>query len=125
MTIAFSGVPAVIGQIKNGRVRAIAIASLKRFPALPDTPTIDESGLKDFEATTWFGVMAPVKTPREIVTRLNSDLARITIAADVRERFMHDAAEPGGGKPEEFAQFIRDEIVKWRKVITAANIHID
>jgi hypothetical protein len=78
----------VIGQIKNGRVRAIAIASLKRFPALPDTPTIDESGLKGFEATTWFGVMAPLKTPRDIITRLNADLARIVASPEVRDRFI-------------------------------------
>ncbi len=118
--ILISGVPAVIGQIKNGRVRAIAIASLKRFPALPDTPTIDESGLKGFEATTWFGVMAPVKTPREIIARLNSDLARITTAADVRERFIGEGVEPIGGPPELFATFLREEIEKYAKVVKAA-----
>ena len=120
--ILISGVPAVIGQIKNGRVRAIAIASLKRFPALPDTPTIDESGLKGFEATTWFGVMAPVKTPREIIMRLNSDLARITTSADVRERFIGEGVEPIGGPPELFATFLRDEIDKYAKVVKAAGI---
>ena len=123
--ILISGVPAVIGQIKNGRVRAIAIASLKRFPALPDTPTIDESGLKGFEATTWFGVMAPIKTPREIVTRLNSDLARITVAADVRERFIGEGVEPIGGTPELFAAFIREEIDKYAKVVKAAGLTAD
>jgi tripartite-type tricarboxylate transporter receptor subunit TctC len=120
--ILISGVPAVIGQIKNGRVRAIAIASLKRFPALPDTPTIDESGLKGFEATTWFGVMAPVKTPREIVSRLNTDLARIVAAADVRERFIGEGVEPVGGSTELFATFVRDEIDKYAKVVKAAAI---
>ncbi len=120
--ILISGVPAVIGQIKNGRVRAIAIASLKRFPALPDTPTIDESGLKSFEATTWFGVMAPVKTPRDIVTRLNADLARIVAAPDVRERFIGEGVEPVGGSTELFGNFIRDEIDKYAKVVKAAAI---
>ncbi len=120
--ILISGVPAVIGQIRNGRVRAIAIASLKRFPALPDTPTIDESGLKGFEATTWFGVMAPVKTPREIVTRLNAELARIVAGADVRERFISEGVEPVGGSSELFAGFIRSEIDKYAKVVNAAGI---
>jgi len=118
--ILISGVPAVIGQIKNGRVRAIAIASLKRFPALPDTPTIDESGLKGFEATTWFGVMAPVKTPREIISRLNADLARIVTAPDVRDRFIGEGVEPIGGPPELFGAFVRDEIDKYAKVVKAA-----
>jgi tripartite-type tricarboxylate transporter receptor subunit TctC len=120
--ILISGVPAVIGQIKNGRVRAIAIASLKRFPALPETPTIDESGLRGFEATTWFGVMAPVKTPREIVNRLNTDLARIVAAPDVRERFIGDGVEPVGGSTELFAAFVREEIDKYAKVVKAAAI---
>jgi tripartite-type tricarboxylate transporter receptor subunit TctC len=123
--ILISGVPAVLGQIKNGRVRAIAIASLKRFPALPDTPTIDESGLRGFEATTWFGVMAPVKTPREIVARLNSDLARITVAADVRERFIGEGVEPIGGSTELFAAFVREEIDKYAKVVKAAGLTAD
>jgi tripartite-type tricarboxylate transporter receptor subunit TctC len=120
--ILISGVPAVIGQIKNGRVRAIAIASLKRFPALPDTPTIDESGLKGFEATTWFGVMAPAKTPRDIVNRLNADLARIVAAADVRERFIGEGVEPIGGSTDLFAAFIREEIDKYAKVVKAASL---
>ena len=120
--ILISGVPAVIGQIKNGRVRAIAIASLKRFPALPDTPTIDESGLKGFEATTWFGVVAPAKTSRDIVTRLNAELARIVAAPDVRERFIGEGVEPIGGSTELFTNFIRDEIDKYEKVVKAAAI---
>jgi len=120
--ILISGVPAVIGQIKNGRVRAIAIASLKRFPALPDTPTIDESGLKGFEATTWFGVVAPAKTSRDIVTRINAELARIVAAPDVRERFIGEGVEPISGSTELFTNFIRDEIDKYAKVVKAAAI---
>ena len=120
--VLISGVPAVIGQIKNGRVRAIAIASLKRFPALPDTPTIDESGLKGFEATTWFGVMAPVKTPREIVNRLNADLARIVAAPDVRDRFIGEGVEPIGGSTDLFAAFVREEIDKYAKVVKSAGL---
>jgi tripartite-type tricarboxylate transporter receptor subunit TctC len=118
--ILISGVPAVIGQIKNGRVRAIAIASLKRFPALPDTPTIDESGLKGFEATTWFGVMAPAKTPRDIVTRLNVEIGRILATPEVRDRYIGEGVEPIGGSTELFAGFIREEIDKYAKVVKAA-----
>ena len=123
--VLISGVPAVLGQIRNGRGRAIAIASLKRFPAPPDTPTIDESGLKGFEATTWFGVMAPVKTPRDIVNRLNADLARIVASPEVRERFIGEGVEPVGGSTELFATFVRDEIDKYAKVVKAAALTAD
>ena len=120
--ILISGVPAVLGQIKNGRVRAIAIASLKRFPALPDTPTIDESGLKGFEATTWFGVMAPAKTSRDIVSRLNVEVGKVLAASDMRERLIGEGVEPVGGSTELFATFIREEIEKYAKVVKAAGL---
>lgn len=118
----FSGVPALLPHIKSGRLRAIAIGSLKRFPALPAVPTIDESGLKGYEATTWFGLMAPAKTPHEIVTRLNTEIARIEASAEVHDRFINEGIEPIGGTPEQFAAFIRDEIGKYAKVMKAANL---
>jgi tripartite-type tricarboxylate transporter receptor subunit TctC len=118
----FSGVPALIPHIQSGRLRAIAIGSLKRFPAIPDVPTIDESGVKGYEATTWFGLMAPVKTPKDIVTRLNTEIARIQASADVRERFINEGIEPIGGTPEQFSVFIRDEIDKYAKVVKAASL---
>ena len=108
--------------VKSGRLRALGFTGLARSKVLPEVPTIDESGLKGFEATTWFGVMAPVKTPREIIMRLNSDLARITTSADVRERFIGEGVEPIGGPPELFATFLRDEIDKYAKVVKAAGI---
>ena len=118
----FSGVPALLPHIKSGRLRAIAIGSLKRFPALPDVPTIDASGLKGYEATTWFGLMAPVKTPKDIVARLNSEFGRILISTEVHDRFMNEGIEPIGGTPEQFGAFIRDEIAKYAKVVKAANL---
>lgn len=118
----FSGVPALVPHIKSGRLRAIGIGSLKRFPALPEVPTFDESGLKDYEATTWFGLMAPVKTPREIVARLNVEVDRIIKSADIQTRFINDGLEPIGGSPTDFDKFIRAEITKYAKVIQAARI---
>jgi len=123
--ILISGVPAVIGQIKNGRVRAIAIASLKRFPALPDTPTIDESGLKGFEATTWFGVMAPVKTPREIIVRLNAEIVRVVALPEFSGGLKAVGTDPMGTTPEEFADIIRNDMPKWAKVARDANIRAE
>ena len=118
----FSGVPAVAPHIQSGRVRAIGIGSLKRFPALPQVPTFDESGLKGYEATTWFGLMAPIKTPKEVVTRWNVEVGKILASAEIRERFINDGLEPMGGSPESFGQFIRAEIDKYAKVIKLAGI---
>jgi tripartite-type tricarboxylate transporter receptor subunit TctC len=118
----FSGVPALVPHIKSGRLRAIGIGSLKRFPALPEVPTFDESGLKDYEATTWFGLMAPVKTPKEIVARLNVEVDKIIKSADIQTRFINDGLEPIGGSPADFDRFIRAEIAKYSKVIQAARI---
>ncbi|HZN24140.1 MAG TPA: tripartite tricarboxylate transporter substrate binding protein [Burkholderiales bacterium] len=118
----FSGVPALVPHIQSGRMRAIAIGSLKRFPALPQVPTFDESGLKGYEATTWFGLMAPAKTPKEIVTRWNVEVDRILKSSELRERFINDGLEPMGGSPEAFAKFIRAEIDKYARVIQAAGV---
>ena len=118
----FSGVPLLVPHIQAGRIRAIGIGSLKRFPALPDLPTIDESGLKGYEATTWFGLMAPFKVPKEIVTRLNLEVGKILASAEVRERFINEGVEPIGGTTEFFGAFIRDEITKYAKVVKAASL---
>jgi tripartite-type tricarboxylate transporter receptor subunit TctC len=118
----FSGVPALLPLLQSGRLRAIAIGSLKRFQALPNVPTIDESGLKGYEATTWFGLMAPAKTPREIVTRLNLEVGKILGSTEVHDRFMNEGVEPMGGTTEQFGAFIRDEIAKYAKVVKAGNL---
>jgi tripartite-type tricarboxylate transporter receptor subunit TctC len=118
----FSGVPALVPHIQSGRVRAIAIGSLKRFPALPNVPTFDESGVKGYEATTWFGLLAPAKTPKDIVARLNVEVDKALKSADIKERFMNDGLEPMGGSAEAFAKFMRSEIDKYAKVVKAADI---
>ncbi len=118
----FSGIPALLPHIESGRLRAIAIGSLKRFSAIPNVPTFDESGLKGYEATTWFGLMAPAKTPRDIVTRWNVEVDKILKGEDLRKRFVSDGLEPMGGSPESFTKFIRSEIDKYAKVIKAAGI---
>jgi tripartite-type tricarboxylate transporter receptor subunit TctC len=120
--MVLSGVPALVPHIQSGRLRAIAIGSLKRFPALPEVPTFDESGLKGYEATTWFGLMAPAKTPKDIINRLNVEIAKILASADIKERFMVEGLEPMGGTPEDFAKFIGSEIDKYAKVIKAAGV---
>jgi tripartite-type tricarboxylate transporter receptor subunit TctC len=118
----FSGVPALVPFIQSGRLRAVAIGSLKRFTAIPEVPTFDESGVKGYEATTWFGLMAPVRTPKEIVARWNTEVGKILASADIRGRFINEGLEPMGGTQEEFAKFIRVEIDKYAKVVKAAGM---
>jgi len=118
----FSGVPALIPHIQSGRLRAIAIGSLKRFTAIPEVPTFDESGVKGYEATTWFGLMAPIKTPREIVARGNTEVGKILAAPDLKGRFINEGLEPMGGTQEEFGKFIRVEIDKYAKVVAATGM---
>ena len=118
----FSGVPALIPHFQSGRLRAIAIGSLKRFTAIPEVPTFDESGVKGYEATTWFGLMAPVKTPRDIVGRWNTEVGKILASPDLKGRFLNDGLEAMGGTQEEFARFIRVEIEKYARVVKATGM---
>ena len=120
--MVFSGVPALIPPIRSGRLRAIAIGSLKRFTAIPEVPTFDESGVKGYEATTWFGLMAPVKTPKEIVARWNVEVGKILASPDLKSRFLNEGLEAMGGTQEEFGKFIRVEIEKYARVVAATGM---
>ena len=117
-----SGVPALIPHLKSGRIRAVAIGSLKRFAAIPEVPTFDEQGLKGYEASTWFGFMAPIKTPRDIITKLNAETAKVLASKEIRERYQVEGLEPQGGSPEAFAKFIASEIALYTRVVKAANL---
>ena len=120
--MVFSGVPALIPHIQSGRLRAMAIGSLKRFTAIPDVPTFDESGVKGYEATTWFGLMAPVKTPKDIVGRWNTEVGRILTSPDLKGRFLNEGLDAMGGTQEEFARFIRVEIEKYARIVAATGM---
>lgn len=117
-----SGVPALIPHIKSGRIRSVAIGSPKRFAAIPDVPTFDEQGLKGYEASTWFGFMAPIKTSRDIIVKLNAETAKILASKDIRERYQVEGLEPQGGSPEDFAKFIGSEIALYQRVVKAASL---
>jgi len=117
-----SGVPVLVPHIKSGRVRAIGIASLKRFPAIPEVPTFDEQGLKGFEASTWFGLFAPAKTPRDIITKLNAEFGKALASKDIRERYLVEGLEPQGRSPEDFAKFVQSEIELYVRLAKAANL---
>ncbi len=117
-----SGVPVLVPHIKSGRVRAVGIGSLKRFPAIPDVPTFDEQGLKGYEASTWFGMFVPSKTPRDIITRINSEVGKVLASKDIRERYLVEGLEPQGGSPEDFAKFVSSEIALYTRLAKAANL---
>ena len=118
----FSGVPALLPHLKSGRLRAIAIGSLKRFVAIPNVPTFDEAGLPGYQSTNWFGLMAPIKTPHDIIARLNSEVDKILASPDLKKRFLHSGLEPRGGSPQVFAEFIQEEIKKYADVVKLAKI---
>jgi tripartite-type tricarboxylate transporter receptor subunit TctC len=112
----------LIPHLQSGRLRAVAIGSLKRFSAIPEVPTFDESGLKGYEATTWFGLMAPIKTPKDIVDRRNTEVGKILASPDLSRRFLNDGLEPMGGTQEEFGRFIRVEIEKYARLVKASGM---
>lgn len=121
--MVFSGVPALVPHIQpGGRLRAIAISSLQRFPAVPDVPTFDESGVKGYEASNWFGLMAPSKVSKDIINKVNTDVNKALVMKDVREKFDRDGLITKGGSAEDFGKFIRAETEKYSNVIKKAGI---
>ncbi|OGA46734.1 MAG: hypothetical protein A3G24_22505 [Betaproteobacteria bacterium RIFCSPLOWO2_12_FULL_62_13] len=111
--------------VETGRLRAIAISAPRRSPLFPGVPTFEESGLPDFELSTWFGIMTRAGVPSAIVTRLNEEINRILRMDDVRARLTTLDAEPAGGSVSEFSTHIRSERVKWARVIKETGIVID
>jgi tripartite-type tricarboxylate transporter receptor subunit TctC len=118
--LMFSGFSSVMPHIKSGKLRAIAQTGEKRSPALPDVPTIAESGFPKFEATAWYGVHAPAKTPKPIVNRLNAEFVKALKLPDVKERLNALGFELVGSTPEYYASYIKSEIRKWEKVVKAS-----
>jgi tripartite-type tricarboxylate transporter receptor subunit TctC len=118
----FDNPPTVLPHIRAGRLRALAYAAPKRLPLLPEVPTFDESGLKGFEASSWFGMVAPAKTPRPVVRLLAKEIARALNEPDVQKRFADLGAVLVGNTPEQFGAFIEAETRKWHAVVKAANI---
>ncbi|HYH43847.1 MAG TPA: tripartite tricarboxylate transporter substrate binding protein [Burkholderiales bacterium] len=108
--------------LKTGRMRALAVTSVKRVPSLPDVPTVTESGVPGYEMIGWYGIVAPVGTPPAIVTKLHTDIAAVLLAPETRERLAAEGGEAVASKPEEFGAFIKSEIEKFGKVVKAAKI---
>ena len=118
-------VPALNPFIKDGRVKALAVTSAKRSPALPEVPGMAEAGFAGFDVLNYFGLMAPKATPVATLERLNAALAKVLVLADVRTRFAADALEPAPGSPAQLAAFISSDYSSWKSVVAAQNLKID
>ncbi len=117
----FTPAPNAIAFVQSGKIRGIAVTSLKRSSALPELPTMNESGLQGFELLGWIGLLGPAGTPREIVDRLNGEVNKM-LAADIRQRLTELGLDAVGGTPEQFAAFIRQDIAKYVKIVKVAGI---
>jgi tripartite-type tricarboxylate transporter receptor subunit TctC len=115
--VTFAGVPNVLPNVVNGKLRALGVSSSKRYGEMPDVPTIDEAGVKGYDATIWLGLLAPPGTPREVVQRINSEITRLLAAPEARKLMASAGVEVATGTPEEFAALLRSEYERWGKVV--------
>lgn len=120
-----SSVPTLLGQIKQGKLRPLAVTSAKRVDDLPNVPTINESGFKGFDAVTWFGFLAPAGTPKDVITKLNAEFNKALQQPDLRKKLGDEGADAVGGTPEQFAALIKEEIPRWGKVVKDSGARID
>jgi tripartite-type tricarboxylate transporter receptor subunit TctC len=118
--ISFASTPGSVSLLKSGKIKSIAVTSAKRIGVLPEVPTVAESGLPGYEAAVWYGVVAPAKTPREIVARLNAEIAKILRERGHRDKIAASDFEVTATTPAEFGDFIRSETAKWAKVVKAS-----
>ena len=120
--LLFNGLTSALPLIKAGKLRPLAVTSLARSGALPDIPTLDELGLKGFQAVAWNGLSAPARTPKDVIGRINADVLKVIRSPEFVEHLKAEGSDPVGNSPEQFAAFLREETAKWSKVIKFANI---
>jgi len=120
--LLFNGLTSALPLIKSGKLRPLGMTSLKRAGALPDVPTVDEQGLKGFQAVAWNGLTAPARTPKDVIAKLNADVSRVIRTAELVEKLRAEGSDPVGSSVSDYTAFLRDEIAKWAKVIKFANI---
>ncbi|MPT53569.1 MULTISPECIES: tripartite tricarboxylate transporter substrate binding protein [Delftia] len=125
IAMSFDTVTPVLPHIKAGKLRALAVTTARRSVALPDVPTLDEAGLKGFDMGTWFGVLAPATTPREVLARLGADMNRIIESPQFRRKMEEIGAEPIGGSPEQMARQIRDDTDRFARLVKDAKVALD
>jgi tripartite-type tricarboxylate transporter receptor subunit TctC len=125
VTMSFDTSASSIGQIRAGKLKALAVASAKRVPALPNVPTTAEAGYAGVEMTTWYGLFGPAAMPRGVTEKWQQDVAKALATPDMRERIAQLAGEPGGNKPEEFGAYIRDQMERMAKLVREADVRAE
>ncbi|MEK8052960.1 tripartite tricarboxylate transporter substrate binding protein [Ideonella sp. DXS22W] len=125
VTMSFDTVTPVLQHIKAGKLRALAVTTGKRASVLPDVPTLEEAGLKGFDIGTWFGVLAPAATPKDVLARLNTEMVKVIHSPEFKQRMAEIGAEPIGNSSEQMAQQIKAETDKFAKLVKAAKVTID
>lgn len=125
LQLSFASTPGVMPNVKAGKLTALAVTSSKRLTQLPDVPTLAESGLAGYEASVWYGVVAPARTPRAIIVRLNTEINKILQDPDIRQKLMSNDFEPAGSTPEQFGTYIKAETAKWRQVVKSSGAKSD
>ena len=121
----FATAASVIPHARSGRLRALAVTSAQRSPSAPELPTVSESGIAGFEALTWHGIVVPAATPAPVITRINAEFNAVLVTSETKERLATQGVEVRGGKPDEFAAFLRSEIPKWTKVVRESGAKVD
>jgi tripartite-type tricarboxylate transporter receptor subunit TctC len=125
LQVVIDNIPPYLSQVRAGKIRALAVTSAKRSPAAPQLPTVAETGVKGYEASSWFGFFAPAGTPPDILAKLAAETQRILQLPDMKDRLLSLGAQPAANTPDEFAVFVRDEIAKWGAVIRNAGVRIE
>ena len=115
----------MLPHIKAGKLRALGVTTAKRSSALPDVPTLDEQGLKGFDMGTWFGVLAPAATPKEVIAKLSTEMMKIIASPDFRKRMNEIGAEPIGDSPAQMAQLIKTDTERYARLVKSANVTLD
>jgi tripartite-type tricarboxylate transporter receptor subunit TctC len=123
--VTFNAIPPVLPHVKSGKVRALGVANPRRFPTLPDVPTFDEAGLPGYTFSSWFGILAPARTPREILRQLNAELVRIIRDPEINRTFIELGIDPLGTSPEEFGKNLRADITQWSDLVRRRNIRAE
>ncbi len=123
--LMFDNLTAAIGHIRSGKLRALAVTTTTRYPELPDLPTMQEAGVPGYEVTAWFGIMLPKGAPKDVISRINAEVNKALLQADMKEKLLQQGALATAWTPQEFGSFIHDEVVKWGKVVKASGAKVE
>ena len=123
--LMFDNTPNVIGHVRAGKMKALAVSTAQRSALAPDVPTVAEAGVPGYELAVWFGVLAPAGTPKDIINRLNAEIVKALNSADIKDRFAKQGVEVKTSTPEQFAEFLKSEVARWAKVVQEAGIKAD